>query len=131
MPRMSTNIGRPGSSYYQIDNGVKSDRAANLKTDELTAGQGDGRISESDAIELARKLTDAGVYTDAEKATAAMVREGKVFTPAGKEAFEHAIRSFAAKEGWETRREKSALTEQQATEQRSTAVASQLAARAK
>ena len=35
---MSTRIGRPGSSYYQTDNGVRSDRAANLKADELTEG---------------------------------------------------------------------------------------------
>jgi len=118
---MSNTIGRPGTSYYQQDNGVKSDRAANLKADALTAGQGDGRISQDDAKLLAQKLIDGGVYTDAEKESAKLIREGKVFTPGAKEVFEGLIRSFTAKEGWETRRANEAAekalkagTEQQA-----------------
>ena len=74
--------------YYAQSNNRKFDAAILDKAKELTAGQGDGRISKDDAAELAETVNDGGVRTDIESATVRKVKRDHKFTPAGADEFE-------------------------------------------
>jgi len=56
-------------SYYKIINGKKYDRSLLDFAEELTEGGGDGRISEGDAMELARRVKDGWQVTLIERQT--------------------------------------------------------------
>ena len=84
-----------GSYYKEID-GKKYDRELLELADELTQGQGDGRLSKDDAAQLLEKVKDGGSYTDVEKDTMAYIRDTYKWTDAGDEWFRTEIRSWAA-----------------------------------
>lgn len=84
------------SSYYKTIDGKKYDRELLELADELTQGQGDGRLSKGDAEKLIEKVTDGGNYTDIEKATMKYVRDTYKWTDAADEWFRTEIRKWAA-----------------------------------
>lgn len=94
------------SDYYAKDESRKYDRAILEQVETIISGQGDGRISEADCDTLFQVVADRGLYTDVEKATMKHVRKEYTFTDAADEKFRYMIRSWAAKRGWATRRER-------------------------
>ena len=94
-----TNIGKPGTSHYQQNDGVRSDRAANQAFDKL------GEIVDAaEATKFLQRIIDGGKLTDAEHETLNMARKSGRFTPAALKVLDIVERSMNAKEGWETRR---------------------------
>lgn len=98
-----TTIGRLGTSHYQTDGGVRSDRAANQAFDR--AAESGGTVNASETIRiLGQKILDGGKVTDAEKETLAKFKASGMGTPAAIEVVDILLDSTAAIEGWETRR---------------------------
>jgi hypothetical protein len=75
------------SSYYQVIDGLKYDRAILDKAKELTAGKGDGRISKEDATFLLPLFQDAGDIRIEEERTMHYVMEQYKWTEKAKEWF--------------------------------------------
>lgn len=92
--------------YVKDDRNVKYDRALLEQAEAIVAGQGDGRIALEDCEALYAKVADANLYTDTEKRTMRYIRKNYTFTDAADERFRFMIRSWAAKRGWVTRRER-------------------------
>lgn len=84
------------ASYYKEIDGKKYDRELLELADQLTQGQGDGRLSKDDAAQLLEKVKDGNSYTDIEKDTMAYIRDNYKWTEAGDEWFRTQIRSWAA-----------------------------------
>lgn len=84
------------ASYYKEIDGKKYDRELLDLADELTQGQGDGRLSKDDAGKLLEAVKDGSNYTDIEKATIKYIRDNYKWTDAGDEWFRTQIRSWAA-----------------------------------
>ena len=82
-------------SYYKTIDGVKYDGEIIELAEKLTAGQGDGRLSNDDAKELLEAVKDGGNYTDIEKETMAYVRDNFKWTDSADEWFRTEIRKWA------------------------------------
>lgn len=82
--------------YYKTIDGKKYDGEVLELADKLTAGQGDGRLSEADAAQLLEAVKDGGTYTDIEKETMEYVRANYKWTDAADEWFRTEIRKWAA-----------------------------------
>ena len=83
-------------TYYKTIDGVKYDGKLIELADELTAGAGDGRLSQDDASKLLKDVKDGDVYTDVEKDTVAYLRDNYNWTDAADEWFRNEIRKWAA-----------------------------------
>jgi hypothetical protein len=81
------------TSYYKVKNGQKFDAELLATAKRLQAGRRDGRISEADAPALAAEVNDMNVKTRVEKRTVNSLRQTDNFTPAGRKAFNDAIRN--------------------------------------
>ena len=86
-------IGGSKSTYYKQIDGKKLDRSALRSAKRGQAGERDGRLSKADAKRVAKKLVDGGKYTQAERATAAMIRKVGNLTAPGARELDHDIRS--------------------------------------
>lgn len=75
------------TSYYKEINGRKLDRALLDLADELTDGQGDGRLSKADARRLLTAVQDANEITATELETLEYIRDNYAFTDASAELF--------------------------------------------
>jgi hypothetical protein len=84
-------------TYYKFIDGKKYDKQMLEIAEAVTAGQGDGRISLSDAHRLIAAVTDGGRYTDTEKETMAYIREHYKFTDEADTWFRSEITKFAAR----------------------------------
>ena len=84
-----------GSYYKEID-GKKYDKEILDLADELTKGQGDGRLSQDDAKKLLEAVKDGNAYTDIEKETMSYVRDNYKWTESADEWFRSEIRKWAA-----------------------------------
>ena len=94
------------SDYYARDYFRKYDRAILEQVESIVQGRGDGRLSEADCEPLFHVIADRNLYTDVEKATIRHVRRNYKFTPTADEKLRHMVASWAAKRGWETRRQR-------------------------
>ena len=83
-------------SYYKEIDGKKYDRELLELAEKLTKGQGDGRLSKSDADRLLEAVKDGNSYTDVEKDTVKYIRENFSWTDAADEYFRTEIRKWAA-----------------------------------
>ena len=83
-------------TYYKTIDGVKYDKELLELADKLTAGAGDGRLSQEDAWRLFGEVKDGNVYTDVEKDTIAYLRDNYNWTDAADEWFRTEIRKWAA-----------------------------------
>jgi hypothetical protein len=83
-------------TYYKTIDGVKYDSELIELAEKLTAGAGDGRLSQDDASKLLEGVKDGGVYTDVEKDTLAYLRDNYNWTDAADEWFRTEIRKWAA-----------------------------------
>ena len=90
-------------TYYKVIDGNKYDRGLLEAADAAVAGQGDGRISVSDAETLFAQVEDGNTYTDIEKNTMAYIRENYNFTDAADGYLRGVIRSWAAIRGHQNR----------------------------
>lgn len=81
--------------YYKEIDGKKYDKEILDLADTLTAGRGDGRLSQDDAGKIFEAVRDGDAYTDIEKATVAYVRENYKWTDAADEWFRTEIRKWA------------------------------------
>lgn len=82
--------------YYKTIDGKKYDGEIIELAEKLTAGAGDGRISQADAEQLYDAVRDGGAYTDIEKDTMAYIRDNFKWTDAADEWFRTEIRKWAA-----------------------------------
>lgn len=82
--------------YYKTIDGKKYDGELIELAEKLTAGSGDGRISQADAETLYEAVKDGGVYTDIEKDTVAYLRDHFNWTDAADEWFRGEVRKWAA-----------------------------------
>lgn len=73
-----------GSCYKEID-GVKYDKGLLEKSDSLTTGRGDGRISKEDAEKLLEDTQDGKGVTEGERKTLQYILDNYNCTDAGKE----------------------------------------------
>lgn len=83
-------------SYYKTIEGIKYDGELIDLADKLTAGAGDGRISQADAEKLYAAVIDGNAYTDTEKDTMKYLRENYKWTEAADEWFRTEVRKWAA-----------------------------------
>lgn len=83
-------------SYYKTIDGNKYKAELLELADKLTAGAGDGRLSQADAEQLMAAVKDGGIYTDIEKDTMSYVRDNYNWTDAADEWFRTEIRKWAA-----------------------------------
>ncbi len=83
-------------SYYKEIDGKKYDKELLDLAEKLTAGRGDGRISNEDAKELFEAVRDGGKYTDIEKDTMAYIRKNYKWTESADDWFRTEIRKWAA-----------------------------------
>ncbi len=90
------NKKQSGENYYVEIGGKKYDRAIVEAAQKAVEGQGDGRISKSDAEILFNLLKDGDKYTDAEKDTIEYIRQKFNWTEEADEWFRGEIRSWAA-----------------------------------
>ena len=85
--------------YYKTIDGKKYDGELLELAEKLTAGRGDGRISQADAEQLYAKVKDGNAYTDIEKDTVEYVRANFKWTDAADEWFRTEVRKWAATKG--------------------------------
>jgi hypothetical protein len=78
-------------SYYKQIEGVRYDRALMEAASEAVSGKGDGRISQADARELLKLVTDGGRVTSVEQATVDYLRENMVWTDKADQWFQAAL----------------------------------------
>lgn len=83
-------------SYYKEIDGKKYDGKLLETAEELTKGQGDGRLSQADAEKLFTLVKDGNSYTDVEKDTVEYIRENMKWTDAADEWFRTEVRKWAA-----------------------------------
>jgi len=83
-------------SYYREIDGKKYDKEILETAEKLIKGQGDGRISMSDAEKLFAEVRDGGKYTDIEKDTMSYIRENFKWTDEADKWFRTEIRKWAA-----------------------------------
>jgi hypothetical protein len=83
-------------SYYKTIDGKKYKGELIEMAEKLTAGRGDGRISEADAEKLYAAVEDGAIYTDIEKDTMAYLRDNFKWTDAADEWFRAEVRKWAA-----------------------------------
>lgn len=83
-------------SYYKEIDGKKYDKKLLESAQNLIKGQGDGRISKTDAEKLLAEVKDGGKYTDIEKDTVFYIRENFKWTNEADEWFRDEIRKWAA-----------------------------------
>jgi hypothetical protein len=83
-------------AYYKTIDGNKYDGELIELADKLTAGAGDGRISQGDAEKLLDAVKDGDSYTDIEKDTVKYLRENYKWTDAADEWFRTEIRKWAS-----------------------------------
>ncbi len=84
------------SEYYLEIDGKKYDRKLVEAAEAMVKGQGDGRISKSDAEKLLKAVKDGNSYTDIEKATMDYIRDHFKWTPEADQWFRDEIRKWAA-----------------------------------
>ncbi|MCZ4409105.1 hypothetical protein O3Q51_09810 [Cryomorphaceae bacterium 1068] len=82
--------------YYKTIDGKKYDGELIELAEKLTAGSGDGRISQADAEKLYDAVKDGDTYTDIEKDTVAYLRDNFKWTDAADEWFRGEVRKWAA-----------------------------------
>lgn len=82
--------------YYKTIDGVKYDGELIELAEKLTAGAGDGRISQADAEKLFNAVKDGDSYTDIEKDTVKYLRDNFKWTEAADEWFRDEVRKWAA-----------------------------------
>ncbi len=83
-------------AYYKTIDGKKYDGALIELAEKLTAGSGDGRISNADAQKLYEEVRDGNSYTDIEKDTMEYIRKNFKWTDSADEWFRSEIRKWAA-----------------------------------
>jgi len=83
-------------SYYKTIDGKKYKGELIEMAEKLTAGRGDGRISQADAEKLYAAVEDGAIYTDIEKDTVAYLRDNFKWTDAADEWFRAEVRKWAA-----------------------------------
>ena len=83
-------------SYYKTIDGKKYKGELIEMAEKLTAGSGDGRISQADAEKLYEAVEDGAIYTDIEKDTVAYLRDNFKWTDAADEWFRAEVRKWAA-----------------------------------
>ena len=86
-------------SYYKEIDGKKYDAGIMDAAAQAVEGNGDGRISKTDAEKLLLQVKDGNKYTDIEKHTVALLREKFKWTDAADEWFRGEIRKWAAERG--------------------------------
>ena len=86
-------------SYYKEIDGKKYDAGILDAAAAAVEGNGDGRISKTDAEKLLEQVKDGNKYTDIEKHTVALLREKFKWTDAADEWFRTEIRKWAAERG--------------------------------
>lgn len=84
-------------SYYKQIEGKRYKAATLQEATVSVEGQGDGRISKSDAEKIFATISDGHVYTQVEKDTMHYIREHYNWTPEADELFRKKVRSWAAK----------------------------------
>lgn len=73
------------------------------KVEDLTAGQGDGRISSADATKLAEQVTKDGIYTTAEENAVNYAQAAYRWTGAAKRTFAAKVEDANTLRPWEAR----------------------------
>ena len=86
-------------SYYKEIDGKKYDAGILDAAAKAIEGNGDGRISKTDAEMLLAQVKDGNQYTDIEKHTVALLREKFKWTDAADEWFRSEIRKWAGEKG--------------------------------
>ena len=69
-------------SYYKMIDGVNYEKALLDLADELSQGQGDGRIAVADLQQISKAVCDGGTLTDTERLTYAYILENYTLTEA-------------------------------------------------
>ena len=82
--------------YYKTIDGKKYEGELIDLAEKLTAGSGDGRISNADAAKLFEAVKDGKTYTDVEKDTMAYIRQNYKWTDSADEWFRTEVRKWAA-----------------------------------
>lgn len=83
-------------SYYTEIDGKKYDRALIEAAKKAVEGQGDGRISKTDAESLFELVKDGNRYTDIEKETIEYIRQNFKWTEEADEWFREQVKIWAA-----------------------------------
>jgi len=83
-------------SYYKTIEGKKYDGELIDLAEKLTAGAGDGRLSQADAEKIYGAVKDGDAYTDIEKDTVAYLRKNYNWTEAADEWFRTEVHKWAA-----------------------------------
>jgi hypothetical protein len=82
-------------NYYKTINGVDYDKEILDIAEKSVKGQGDGRISLSDAKSLLEAVKDSNSYTDVEKSTMKYIRDNYKFTDESDKWFRTEISKWA------------------------------------
>jgi len=84
-------------SYYRMIEGKKYKNEPITMAEVSVKGQGDGRISKSDAEKIFAVISDGHQYTEVEKNTMKYIRDNFKWTEQADELFRHEVRVWAAK----------------------------------